>query len=443
MALVAPQNYMPQAVQNPFLQGLQGFQMAQQMAAQRDALAAQREEQAQKAQMKADIAAFSEKPNKGIDDYQNLMVKYPQLSQTLQRSFENMNEEQKKNKIGELTTLYGFLSNNKTEDAKNYLDTLRTAYENSGDNAAAISLKSIKESLDMQPEGPQAALNMAELQLYKAMGKDAFERMIAQRKGGLERTQSSQILPDGTSIFLTSKNNIVVKNAAGEVLSGKDAINAVREAQSYGVDIAAEKAKLIEENKQIQRKEYEPQIERGKAEEKQAVTLSGQYAERLDKINENILTLDEAANRIQEGLDKGEDLGIGPIRQFLPKLSAAAQDMRSIANRLGLGVVSSVTFGALSEGELKLAMSTGLPTGMKGQDLLNWIQDRKAAQQKLANYLENAAIYLGEPGHTLADFRKMMKEKKGQSPVQTQTIQSNQNLSNIPAAERLKMLTGQ
>ena len=181
MALVAPQNYMSQAVQNPFLQSLQGFQMAQQMAAQRDALAAQREEQAQKAQMKADIAAFTEKPNKTIDDYQNLMVKYPDLSRTLQSSFENMNEEQKKNKIGELTTLYGFLSNNKTEDAKSYLDTLRTAYENSGDNAAAISLKSIKNSLDMQPEGPQAALNMAELQLYNAMGKDAFERLRMQQ----------------------------------------------------------------------------------------------------------------------------------------------------------------------------------------------------------------------------------------------------------------------
>ena len=73
-------------------------------------------------------------------------------------------------------------------------------------------------------------------------------------------------------------------------------------------------------------------------------------------------------------------------------------------NQLGLDVVGSVTFGALSEGELNLALSTALPTGLEGPELVKWAEDKIEAQEKLSAYLEEQAVFLTQPGNTSADW---------------------------------------
>ncbi len=70
-------------------------------------------------------------------------------------------------------------------------------------------------------------------------------------------------------------------------------------------------------------------------------------------------------------------------------------------NQLGLDVIGSVTFGALSEGEMKLAMETAVPRNLDGPQLKEWLVQKRAAQEKAAKARRAAAIYLGTPGNTL------------------------------------------
>jgi lysophospholipase L1-like esterase len=54
-------------------------------------------------------------------------------------------------------------------------------------------------------------------------------------------------------------------------------------------------------------------------------------------------------------------------------------------SRLGLDVVGAVTFGALSEGELNLALDVALPTDLSPPDLKKWVLNKKAAQEKVVD----------------------------------------------------------
>jgi hypothetical protein len=82
-------------------------------------------------------------------------------------------------------------------------------------------------------------------------------------------------------------------------------------------------------------------------------------------------------------------------------------------NRLGLDVISSVTFGALSEGEMSLAMETAVPRNLDEGALREWLLDKKAAQEKAAEALYQAAVYLGKPGNTLAKWLAEKGSAKG------------------------------
>jgi hypothetical protein len=73
---------------------------------------------------------------------------------------------------------------------------------------------------------------------------------------------------------------------------------------------------------------------------------------------------------------------------------------------MGLDVISSVTFGALSESELKFALDTALPTKLEPKALREWLVEKKRVQGLLANELRSAASFLGTPGNTIADYIK-------------------------------------
>ena len=94
----------------------------------------------------------------------------------------------------------------------------------------------------------------------------------------------------------------------------------------------------------------------------------------------------------------GQGANIGPIVSFFPSFRAATVRLEQEQKRLGLDVINSVTFGALSERELQLAQDVALPLRLKGDDLIIWVNERIAAKRKLASYLEDQAIFLSNGG---------------------------------------------
>ena len=151
----------------------------------------------------------------------------------------------------------------------------------------------------------------------------------------------------------------------------------------------------------------EGEIEATKKASTQAIEQSGDAYSRLATIKSTIPKYDEAIRLIRE-----EGASSGPIASRFPSFQSSTLELEAVQRELGLGVVSSVTFGALSEAELAIAMQTGLPTNLKGPALIDWLERKKASQIKLAGYVSEAAQFLGTPGNNIAKW--MAKGRGGQ-----------------------------
>lgn len=124
----------------------------------------------------------------------------------------------------------------------------------------------------------------------------------------------------------------------------------------------------------------------------------------IQAIDKNIRTLDKAVRAIDEGASTGV------IQKLLPSIRSASIKLDQIKNDLGLDVVGAVTFGALSAGELNLALDTALPTGLEPPELRIWLLAKKEAQNKLRNYFSKQVQFL-DVGGTVAGFLKSEDER--------------------------------
>lgn len=118
----------------------------------------------------------------------------------------------------------------------------------------------------------------------------------------------------------------------------------------------------------------------------------------IQSIDKNIRNLDKAIAAIDEGASTG-----AVESKFFPTIRKATVKLEQIQSELGLDVVGGVTFGALSKGELDLALTVALPVGLQPPELRQWLQDKKTAQEKLRVYYAEQVDFLDQGG-TIAGF---------------------------------------
>lgn len=165
----------------------------------------------------------------------------------------------------------------------------------------------------------------------------ALQREAA-RGDGISEVQSSKILPGGV-VQIVRKDGSVETRAPDEV-----ARDIVQRAEERGVSLQQRRAQ-------------------GRELGKDAAKVSQQTFEEVGKLRANNRNLREVIAAVGEGAETG------PLAKRLPSFRAESVRLDNLRNRLGLDVVGSVTFGALSESELNLAMDTGLLQDYKGQNL--------------------------------------------------------------------------
>ena len=243
-------------------------------------------------------------------------------------------------------------------------------------------------------------------QIQKARLNQIRKQVSEQTK---ERVQSSSIRPDGTVVVVTNKGATRVIGPDGVELTGQDRVNAVRESEEFGADIQAlrsgsRKAGEIGQNQALE-----------------AFTS-------VNKVRKNISNLDSAI----AALDAGANSGV--ISSKFPNWKASTIELQNIQRQLGLDVIGSVTFGALSEGELSLALETALPLNMEEADLKDWLQRKKASQAKLADYLQQQAQFLSVPGRTIGQWLEEVDKRGGKQGETSVTLPDGRTV-NFPSAE--------
>jgi hypothetical protein len=223
--------------------------------------------------------------------------------------------------------------------------------------------------------------------------------------GGFE-TQSSQILDSGLIVFAgkdgTSK---VVRAGTNEEITGNLALAAIKEAEERGIRIQTERAG-------------------GRRAATVAVNTSLSAFDQVGKSRANIANLEEAKRLV---LEEGANTGF--IADNFPSWKDSTIALDTVKNKLGLDVVGSVTFGALSQGELTLALNTALPTKLDEAGLVDWIDRKISAQGKLQDYLYAQAIYLADGDKTIGDWLRSQKaEQEERNRIEAELRQSGTNL---------------
>jgi hypothetical protein len=203
----------------------------------------------------------------------------------------------------------------------------------------------------------------------------------------------TKIFDNGTTIQALPNGRTVVKDQEGNIVQGEARIDALRAARQEEISFGQTKAGAT-------------------AAGTAAIRQSEKSFERLGNIKIAIGNIDKAIDAIDEGAETGF------IKSKLPSIRDSSIKLDNLQKAMGLDVIGTATFGALSKGELDLALSKAIPTTLKPQALRLWLVDKKQAQEKLSSYLEDAAIFLGTPGNTIAGWVEAQEAISSQASEQ-------------------------
>ena len=244
---------------------------------------------------------------------------------------------------------------------------------------------------ELEKQWPNLDADERRNELSKLATKNQTATKIAQKAaeaqaGGGEKVQSSKVTPDGTTIIVMKNGTTKVVNAEGSELTGLARSQAIRDSENFGAEIQTRRAQ-------------------GRGLGELSAKQVGQAFAEVGKIKRNIGNIDEAIAAI----DAGANTGV--IASKLPNVTAASIQLANVRQQLGLDIIGSVTFGALSEGELNLALDTALPTGLEPKELRKFLVNKKNSQTKLSNYLTEQATYLSKSGNTLSGWLEKVENK--------------------------------
>lgn len=214
-----------------------------------------------------------------------------------------------------------------------------------------------------------------------------------------------KIYGNGTIVQSTNQGQRVF-DPTGKLVTGAEAAKVIDEANKY----EAEQAQRIAGSKKI-----------GTVTADQAVKAF----EKAANVTTSIETIDRAIAAID---DKAMS---GFAANYLPNITKASAELQSAMNQMGLDVISTVTFGALSESEMNVAMETAVPRNLAGPQLREWLVEKRAAQVKARQALERAASYLSVPGNTIASWLELKSGQRQETTTNPYMSKSLQELNEI------------
>lgn len=136
---------------------------------------------------------------------------------------------------------------------------------------------------------------------------------------------------------------------------------------------------------------------------------SAELASQARTVQSSLPLYDQAIAALDAGANSGPI-----INRLTPTIEAETLKLENLKSELGLKLIAGANFGQLNASELELALSTVIPD-LPAPQLRDWLAAKKVAQQKMADQLEDAAIFLGTPGNTPAKYMKMLRDQDAQA----------------------------
>ena len=283
----------------------------------------------------------------------------------------------------------------------------RTAGLDANKTVALLRSKGHIQLADMVAANPSMAKEALKALTTRQMGTDFSSKNI-----GSIQTAQEDIL----------ENGVVIVKKGGQYTYNQNP-NAVTGEQYTIVPLAGSGLTDVAQNDMI--------LAQKKAEwdMTQGLKKGDEVFSKFNIIDQQIRNFQRAGELVSEGAKTGF------IQKFLPSTSAATTELRQIANTMGIDIINSATFGALSATELRLALETGFDQNLSGDALVEYIQNKIAAQTKLRNALmPEVQMLLGGSGlKAYADYK--MDNSKRHDAAQNALSQIQKNNPTLTAEE--------
>ena len=286
--------------------------------------------------------------------------------------------------------------------------------------------RTILELEKMAANNPMAAQLLAAVRAGAMQPADAFKQLITTQydtSGSIIR--ATERFPNGAYYVVTDAGRKVY-NPEGKLVTGEEAAKVLLEAQESQNLLQAQGVGLSE------------------AQKLQSKYVNEAFA-KSEQLTGSIANIDTAIAAIDDGAQRNVFLNM------LPDITEQSATLTSALRRMGLDVVSSVTFGALSQSELNIAMATAYPPNASTPELRKFLVDRKNALQKLRAYTEEAAMFLQNPNNTRADWMQIVQQRRNQREASvggnpylnmdlTQLNEIFQNRASLNEAQRQQLI---
>ena len=281
---------------------------------------------------------------------------------------------------------------------------------NTGDNQQALSESKLFDDeavtrgfLDpMGGDKPKQQIVDGQLVTIGPEGAVASEiEGLAQGGGSAKTVQSSDILPDGTIVKVFKSGLTEVSDPQGNVITGQQRADKIRESREFGAEIQGKRSRERTLGSEIA---------------KTSIEVGGAAFKKLPVIRGNIANLDKVISAIDQGAKSGA------VERFLPSVRAASVELDNLRNQLGLDVIGDVTFGALSKGELDLALDTALPTGLNEPELKAWAENKRSAQTNVLKELRKTAKFFSLGG-TITEYLTLQDKISAQGGQEAEPAQ--------------------
>lgn len=301
----------------------------------------------------------------------------------------------------------------------------------------------IQQSLDtVKMAGGSGKIQQNLLDIYDTQGPEAafnnvqsFTAVLAKSKqqtsGMQDRASQAEALvgsvdPRTGEVFtLETANQALIRLDAGiDARQGMSAAERIATDPTLGKNITDQKTNEARgaESGQLdaqlaQKPGVESAVTTAKSQAEFSAGIVKSSFESIGKARKSIGNIDRAIKAIDDGANTGF------VQGFFPSITTASVELDQLRNELGLDVIGAVTFGALSKGELDLALNTALPTNLSGPALREFLLDKKEAQKNLVLNMQEAVRFLSKPGATLSDFISLKNpETKGDQPQRNITV---------------------
>lgn len=261
------------------------------------------------------------------------------------------------------------------------------------------------------PETPEALKAEIDATLSALSSQSSQQKSVRQREfESLTEGMSDADIDRARRIRLRLEAGEVGAAASTVMIGGVPHIFDRVEQKFIEAEVGGEKVttKTVAKSKSI----IESNVVTARENAKSSAGIVKENFETIQTIAKNMRNLDKAITALKKPGAK-----TGAIERFLPSITAAAVELDNIRKELGLDVVGGTTFGALSAGELALALEVALPTGLDEPELIDFLERRKTAQLKLSDFLSEGISFLGGVDadgvpNTIAGFVKFQESKR-------------------------------